>query len=227
MNINKETDVLLVIDVQHDFCPGGALAVIDGDEIVEGINTLSERFDTIVLSQDWHPENHSSFASNHEGKNEYEEIDMPYGKQKLWPNHCVQNTRGAEFREDLEPTTTRACSIVRKGMNPHIDSYSAFFENDRVTSTGLGGFLKERGIKRVFLTGLAYDFCVSFSALDAKNLGFEVVVVKDLTRSIGIPLENEQTTETVMDQRLNDEGVVVTDLAGALIDDQPKQGRLF
>lgn len=227
MNINKETDALLVIDVQHDFCPGGALAVIDGDEIVEGINTLSERFDTIVLSQDWHPENHSSFASNHEGKNEYEEIDMPYGKQKLWPNHCVQNTRGAEFREDLQPTTMRACSIVRKGMNSHIDSYSAFFENDRVTSTGLGGFLKDRGIKRVFLTGLAYDFCVSFSALDAKALGFEVVVVKDLTRSIGIPLENEQTTETVMDQRLGKEGVVITDLAGALIDDQPKQGRLF
>lgn len=206
MNIDKNTDAFLVIDIQHDFCTGGALAVVDGEEIVEGVNKLSEHFDTIVLSQDWHPQTHASFASNHEGKNAFEEITMPYGPQTLWPNHCVQDTRGAEFREDLAPTVVRACSIVRKGMHPHIDSYSAFFENDKITSTGLGAFLKDRGIKRIFMTGLAYDFCVGFSALDAKKLGFDVVVVKDLTRSIGMPLK-EGTTEDLMDKQLEEAGI--------------------
>ena len=173
---------LIVIDVQNDFCPGGALAVPEGDQIVAGINALIPSFDAVVLTQDWHPKGHSSFASLHAGKAPYDMIDMPYGPQVLWPDHCIQGTQGAEFHEDLD--TARADMIIRKGYNPAIDSYSAFFENDRTTPTGLTGYLKTRGISDLTMVGLATDFCVNFSAVDAAKLGFTVTVISDLCRAI-------------------------------------------
>ncbi|MEC8196816.1 MAG: bifunctional nicotinamidase/pyrazinamidase [Pseudomonadota bacterium] len=176
------SSALIVIDVQNDFCPGGALAVPEGDQIVEGINALMDDFDTVVLTQDWHPEGHSSFASSHEGKTPYEVIDMPYGPQVLWPDHCVQGSAGAELHADLD--VTRANVIIRKGTNPAIDSYSAFFENDQTTPTGLGGYLQALGVTEVTMVGLATDFCVQFSALDAARLGFKVNVREDLCRAI-------------------------------------------
>ena len=175
-------DVLLVIDVQQDFCAGGSLAVPDGDAVVPVINQLADRFSHIVLTQDWHPAGHQSFASSHPGKAPFETIDVPYGQQVLWPDHCVQGTFGAEFHPDL--SIPRAELVLRKGYNRQIDSYSAFFENDRKTPTGLGGYLKERGFGRVFLAGLALDFCVRFSAEDAYKLEFEVVVIEDACRAI-------------------------------------------
>jgi nicotinamidase/pyrazinamidase len=175
---------LIVIDVQNDFCPGGALAVPEGDQIVEGINTLMDDFDTVVLTQDWHPAGHSSFASSHEDKAPYEVIDMPYGPQVLWPDHCVQGSPGAELHADLN--VTRADVIIRKGTNPAIDSYSAFFENDHTTPTGLDGYLKALGVTEVTMVGLATDFCVQFSALDAARLGFKVNVREDLCRAIDL-----------------------------------------
>ena len=180
--ISTQTDLLLVIDVQNDFCPGGALAVNTGNEVVPVINGLSDGFENIVLTQDWHPAGHSSFASSHAGKSPFEVIEMPYGAQNLWPDHCVQGTAGAALHSDLN--TDKAKMIIRKGSNPQIDSYSAFFENDQKTMTGLSGFLKELGIKRLFMTGLATDFCVGFSALDGKRLGFDVFVVEDACRAI-------------------------------------------
>ena len=176
------SSALIVIDVQNDFCPGGALAVPEGNQIVEGINALMDDFDTVVLTQDWHPEGHSSFASSHEGKTPYEVIDMPYGPQVLWPDHCVQGSAGAELHADLD--VTRANAIIRKGTNPAIDSYSAFFENDQTTPTGLGGYLQALGVTEVTMVGLATDFCVQFSALDAARLGFKVNVREDLCRAI-------------------------------------------
>ncbi len=176
------SSALIVIDVQNDFCPGGALAVPEGDQIVEGINALMDDFDTIVLTQDWHPDGHSSFASSHDGKTPYELIDMPYGPQVLWPDHCVQGSAGAELHADLD--VTRANVIIRKGTNPAIDSYSAFFENDQTTPTGLGGYLQALGVTEVTMVGLATDFCVQFSALDAARLGFKVNVREDLCRAI-------------------------------------------
>ena len=176
------TQALIVIDVQNDFCPGGALAVSGGDQIVAGINALMAEFDTVILTQDWHPAGHSSFASSHPGGAPFAVIDMPYGPQVLWPDHCVQGTSGAEFHPDL--SIPRAELVLRKGYNRQIDSYSAFFENDRKTPTGLGGYLKERGFGRVFLAGLALDFCVRFSAEDAHKLAFEVVVIEDACRAI-------------------------------------------
>ncbi|MEQ6249640.1 bifunctional nicotinamidase/pyrazinamidase [Sulfitobacter sp. HNIBRBA3233] len=173
---------LLVIDVQNDFCPGGALEVSGGDEIVAGINALIGEFDAVILTQDWHPAGHSSFASVHEGKSPMEMIDMHYGPQVLWPDHCIQGSEGAEFHPLLD--TDRADLVIRKGYNPAIDSYSAFFENDHKTPTGLEGYLSTRGIKEVTLVGLATDFCVNFSAVDAAQLGLKVHVRMDLCRGI-------------------------------------------
>lgn len=178
------THALIVVDVQNDFCPGGALAVAGGDEIVAGINALMDEFPTVVLTQDWHPAGHSSFASSHDGAAPFSVIDMPYGMQTLWPDHCVQGTQGADFHPALN--TVSAAMVIRKGMTPAIDSYSAFFENDRVTPTGLEGFLRSRGITHVTLAGLATDFCVAFSALDAARLGFGVTLCRDLSRAIDL-----------------------------------------
>ncbi|QTN34462.1 bifunctional nicotinamidase/pyrazinamidase [Cognatishimia activa] len=177
-------NALIVIDVQNDFCPGGALAVPEGDQIVAGINALMPEFDAVILTQDWHPSGHSSFASSHAGKGPYETVEMPYGTQVLWPDHCVQGSGGADFHKDLD--TTRADMIIRKGYNPAIDSYSAFFENDQTTPTGLEGYLKTRGISDVTMVGLATDFCVNFSALDAAKLGLKVSVRMDLCRAIDL-----------------------------------------
>lgn len=177
-------DVLIVIDVQNDFCPGGALAVPDGDAVIAPINRVAEHFEHVVLTQDWHTPDHYSFASAHAGKKPYEQIELSYGMQTLWPDHCVQQTFGADFHPALK--LTKAELIVRKGFHRTIDSYSAFFENDRATATGLGGYLKEREFRRLFLVGLAYDFCVGYSALDAKRLGFEAVVLKDACRAIDL-----------------------------------------
>ena len=177
-------DLLLVIDVQNDFCPGGALAVAGGDSVIEPILGIAPRFEHIVLTQDWHPAGHSSFASTHPGKKPFEQIELPYGMQTLWPEHCMQQTHGAEFHPRLN--LPQAELILRKGFRPQIDSYSAFFENDRVTPTGLAGYLRERGLQRVFLAGLAYDFCVGYSALDARRLGFEAFVIRDACRAIDL-----------------------------------------
>jgi len=177
-------DVLIVVDVQNDFCPGGALEVYGGDAVIGPIHRIAERFEHIVLTQDWHPANHTSFAVMHAGKIPYDTIELTYGAQTLWPVHCVQGSRGAEFHESLQ--LTRAELIVRKGFDAQIDSYSAFFENDRRTPTGLAGYLRERGLKQCFLAGLAYDYCVGYSALDARRLGFEAVVVRDACRAIDL-----------------------------------------
>jgi nicotinamidase/pyrazinamidase len=177
-------DVLLVIDVQNDFCPGGALAVPGGDAVIAPIHRSAARFEHIVLTQDWHPAGHSSFASAHPGKVPYDQIDLSYGTQTLWPEHCVQGSKGAEFHRDLH--LPRAELILRKGFRREIDSYSAFFENDRTTATGLAGYLRERNLTRVFLAGLAYDFCVGYSALDARRLGFEAIVLRDACRAIDL-----------------------------------------
>ena len=178
------THALIVIDVQNDFCPGGALAVPEGDAIVPGINALMADFAAVILTQDWHPAGHSSFASAHPGRAPYDMTQMPYGPQVLWPDHCVQGSPGAAFHQGLN--TTRADLIIRKGMNPAIDSYSAFFENDRTTPTGLEGYLRTRGITDLTLVGLATDFCVTYSALDAARLGFKVTVREGLCRAIDL-----------------------------------------
>ena len=194
MTISK-SDLLLIIDVQNDFCPGGALAVEDGDSVVPVINRLIEKFDNIVLTQDWHPVDHSSFASNHEGQTPFSMVTMPYGEQTLWPDHCIQGTKGAEFHKDL--ITYPASLIIRKGMNPAIDSYSAFYENDHSTGTGLAGYLREHNIKRVICAGLAFDFCVFYSAQDAVKEGFETVVVTDACRAIDMDGSAQQATDTM------------------------------
>ncbi|TDK51084.1 bifunctional nicotinamidase/pyrazinamidase [Antarcticimicrobium luteum] len=177
------THALIVIDVQTDFCPGGALAVPDGDTVVDPINAMMPEFDAVILTQDWHPAGHSSFASSHPGKAPFEMTEMPYGPQVLWPDHCVQGTRGAAFHPRLR---TDGDLILRKGFRPAIDSYSAFFENDQSTPTGLEGYLRSRGIDRLTLAGLATDFCVHFSAVDAARLGFEVTVRLDACRAIDL-----------------------------------------
>ena len=179
-----DTDLLLVVDVQNDFCPGGKLAVPNGDEVVPLINRLAEKFAHVVLTQDWHPAGHLSFASSHPGKKPFETITVAYGPQVLWPDHCIQGTPGAEFHEDLD--IPGAELIVRKGFRPTIDSYSAFFENDHRTPTGLAGYLRERGFRRLFLAGLAFDFCVRYSAEDAHREKFEVVVIEDACRAINV-----------------------------------------
>ena len=195
-------EALIVVDVQNDFCPGGALAVEGGDEVVPLINDLIARFDHVVLTQDWHPAGHSSFASSHPGKSPFQTIGMPYGEQTLWPDHCVQGTPGAAFHEALE--WTKAELVIRKGFRKGIDSYSAFFENDHTTPTGLAGYLRERGITRLTFAGLATDFCVAFSALDARQLGFEAAV--ELRACRGIDLGGSLA---IMTQRMRDAGVVL------------------
>jgi nicotinamidase/pyrazinamidase len=180
----SDDDILLVIDVQNDFCAGGALAVPDGDAVVPVINRLAEGFGHVVLTQDWHPQGHSSFAAMHPGKAPFESVTMPYGAQTLWPDHCIQGTKGAEFHPHL--STQRAELVIRKGFRPAIDSYSAFYENDRSTPTGLAGYLRERGFGRVFVAGLATDFCVNYSALDARRLGFDVVLIEAACRGIDL-----------------------------------------
>jgi len=175
---------LIVVDIQNDFCPGGALAVADGDAVVPIANRLMTQFDHVVLTQDWHPADHASFAANNPGGEPFSMIEMPYGPQVLWPTHCVQGTPGAAFHADLE--TDRASLIVRKGFHSRIDSYSAFLENDHKTSTGLAGALRDRGIEEIVLVGLATDFCVHYSAIDAVSLGFGVTVVEDGCRAIDL-----------------------------------------
>jgi nicotinamidase/pyrazinamidase len=179
-----ETDALIVVDVQNDFCPGGALAVKDGDAVVAPINRLAQAFRHVIVTQDWHPADHASFASRHPGKAPFETIGLGYGPQVLWPDHCVQNTAGAAFHKDL--AVPQAELILRKGFRAAIDSYSAFAENDRTTPTGLASYLRERGLKRLFLAGLAFDFCVLYSALDGKRAGFDCSVVADACRSVDL-----------------------------------------
>lgn len=180
----RNDDLLLIIDVQNDFCPGGALPVADGDAVVPVINRLAERFDHIALTQDWHPPGHSSFATSHPGANPFDSAAMPYGQQTLWPDHCRQGTAGAAFHPELE--IDRAELIIRKGFRSEIDSYSAFFENDRRTPTGLAGYLRDRGLRRTFMVGLATDFCVHYSAVDARRLGFDTVLVESGCRAIDL-----------------------------------------
>jgi len=184
MQIRPRDDLLLIIDVQNDFCPGGALAVAEGDVTVPVINRLSERFGHVAVTQDWHPSGHSSFASSHPGFAPFETIAMPYGPQTLWPDHCVQGTPGAALHPLL--STERAELVIRKGFRREVDSYSAFFENDRRTPTGLAGYLRERGLKKIFLVGLATDYCVHYSAVDARRLGFDTVVIESGCRAIDL-----------------------------------------
>jgi nicotinamidase/pyrazinamidase len=186
-----DRDVLLVVDVQNDFCPGGNLAVPHGNEVVPVINQLAARFTHVILTQDWHPRGHLSFASSHSGKQPFETIEVAYGEQVLWPDHCVQGTPGAAFRQDLD--IPHAELVLRKGYHRTIDSYSAFYENDKKTHTGLAGYLRERVLTRVFVVGLAYDFCVRFSCEDARRGGFEAIVVEDACRGIDPAGSMDQT----------------------------------
>ena len=179
-----EHDVLIVIDVQNDFCPGGALAVAEGDAVIAPIHRVASLFQHVILTQDWHPAHHASFASSHPGKQPYQQIDMSYGAQTLWPDHCVRSSEGAKFHADLK--LPQAELILRKGYHSDIDSYSAFFENDRSTPTGLAGYLEERNLTRIFLAGLAYDYCVGYSALDARRLGLPAFILRDACRAIGL-----------------------------------------
>jgi nicotinamidase-related amidase len=180
----QEDQVLLVIDVQNDFCSGGALAVPEGDQVVLVINQLARRFAHVIMTQDWHSSDHLSFASSHPGMQPLARVELSYGSQILWPDHCVRGTRGAEFHPTLN--LTRCELIIRKGYRREIDSYSAFFENDRQTPTGLAGYLRDRGLGRLFIVGLATDFCVAYSALDARRLGLEVTVIEDACRGIDL-----------------------------------------
>lgn len=180
--MSQDESALIIIDIQNDFCPGGTLAVPNGDNIIGGVNALMDDFSAIILTQDWHPAGHSSFASSHAGNDPMSLINMPYGPQVLWPDHCVQGTSGADFHEAL--TVDKAQMIVRKGFRPEIDSYSAFFENDQTTPTGLEGYLKSRHVTDLYMVGLATDFCVNFSAQDAAKLGFKVTVNTNLCRAI-------------------------------------------
>lgn len=179
-----EQDILLVVDIQNDFCPGGNLAVPHGDEVLPVINNMAAKFAHVVLTQDWHPRGHLSFASSHPGRAPYQTIELDYGTQVLWPDHCVQGTPGAAFHQDLQ--IPHAELVLRKGYHRAIDSYSAFYENDRKTRTGLAGYLRERGFRRIFLAGLAFDFCVRYSAEDARRDGFEVFVIDDACRGIDV-----------------------------------------
>lgn len=186
-----ESDALLVIDVQNDFCPEGSLAVADGDTIVPIINQLMAQFKTVVLTQDWHPAGHSSFASSHSAKEPFTTITMPYGQQTLWPDHCFQDSPGAMFHSDLH--VAPAAMIIRKGTNPDIDSYSAFYENDHTTRTGLSGYLRDLRINRVFCCGLAFDYCVRYSAVDARKESFTTLVIDDACRSIDLDGSDNDT----------------------------------
>jgi nicotinamidase/pyrazinamidase len=195
-----DRDVLLIVDIQNDFCPGGGLAVPRGDEVVPLVNRLAARFPHVVLTQDWHPRGHLSFASSYPGRKPYETVELAYGTQVLWPDHCVQGTRGADFRTDL--AVPHAELVLRKGYHRDIDSYSAFVENDRKTATGLAGYLRERGFTRVFIAGLAFDFCVRFSAEDAHREGFGVTVVEDACRGIDVAGSMAQTRRALAELRI-------------------------
>lgn len=201
MNI-QASDCLLIIDVQNDFCSAGSLAVPDAEAILPLINELVPQFDTVVMTQDWHPAGHSSFASSHPGKQAFESITLPYGEQTLWPDHCIQGSRGADFHPDLH--TDGAQLIIRKGFRTAIDSYSAFYENDHSTTTGLTGYLQQRGIRRLFCVGLALDYCVRFSAVDARREGFDAVVLQNACR--GIDLDGSNDTALA---EMRDAGVVI------------------
>ena len=189
-----KNSVLLVVDVQRDFCPGGKLAVAGGTEIVPLINRIARDYPHVVLTQDWHPADHSSFVSQHKGAAPFSQIKMPYGAQTLWPDHCVIGSVGAGFHQDLD--LPQAELVLRKGFRRAIDSYSAFFENDRKTPTGLGGYLQERGFTHITCVGLAFDFCVRYSAEDARNLGFEVEVIEAATRAIELDGSVEDTKKS-------------------------------
>ena len=188
---------LIIIDVQNDFCPGGALEVKDGEKIIEPINSAQHKFETIILTQDWHPKDHSSFASNNSAE-VYSKIEMDYGSQILWPDHCIQGSIGANFHNNLN--TDNSNLILRKGCNPKVDSYSVFFENDKNTTTGLEGYLKKKEIKRLYLCGLAFDYCVFYSALDGVNLGFEVFVFQDLTKAIKLNNSEKIAKKTMIEK---------------------------
>lgn len=198
-----ESDCLLIIDVQNDFCHAGSLAVPDAEAIIPFINELSPRFGTVVMTQDWHPAGHSSFASSHAGRQPFESITLPYGEQTLWPDHCVQGHQGADFHPDLH--SQYAQLIIRKGFRTQVDSYSAFYENDHDTTTGLTGYLRQRGVQRVFCVGLALDYCVRFSALDARREGFEAVVLEQACRGIDVDGSNEAARAA-----MRDAGVLIT-----------------
>ena len=191
------SSALIIIDIQNDFCPGGALAVTDGDKIIEPINGAQKEFDTIILTQDWHPKEHSSFASNNSAE-VYSNVEMDYGSQVLWPDHCIQGSMGANFHENLN--TDNSGLILRKGCNPKIDSYSAFFENDKNTTTGLEGYLVKKEIKRLYLCGLAFDYCVFYSALDGISLGFDVFVFQDLTKAINLNNSEKLARKTMIEK---------------------------
>lgn len=197
MKNKKMTSALIIIDMQNDFCPGGALAVKGGENIVEHINRVQEEFETIILTQDWHPREHSSFAANHNAE-VYSNMEMDYGSQILWPNHCIQGSEGANFHRNLN--TNKGDLILRKGCNPKIDSYSAFFENDKNTTTGLEGYLIKKEIKQLYLCGLAFDYCVLYSALDGINLGFDVFVFQDLTKAIDLNNSEEIARKTMTEK---------------------------
>ena len=213
ISIDRRTDILGLIDIQPTFMPGGELAVVDGDAVVAVANRLlCDRFDHAFATQDWHPAGHSSFASSHPGRAPFDTIRLSYGDQTLWPDHGLQGSPGAALHPDLDRAKIEL--IVRKGFRRAIDSYPAFFENDRTTATGLAGYLRERGFTRIFFAGLATDFCVAYSAEDAARLGFEAFVVEDACRGIGMPLGDGETTTTAAKRRLEGQGVrfVASDL---------------
>ena len=201
LNIGMDTDVLLVIDVQNDFCPGGSLGVKDGDKIIKNINSIQDKFNNVVLTQDWHPKNHSSFVTEYKDKEVFSTVKMPYGDQTIWPAHCIQGTKGAEFHKDLN--ILKANTIIRKGFRREIDSYSAFWENDRVTSTGLEGSLKSLGVNRVFVCGLALDFCVAYSAIDSSIAGFDTFVLMNATKPVDLPGSIDATLEAFKKYNIN------------------------
>ncbi len=197
----EEHDFLLVVDIQNDFCNGGALAVPGADDIVPVTNRLMQLFHHTGLTQDWHPGDHHSFATAHPGRRPFETIELPYGRQILWPDHCVQGFAGAEFQKELN--TVRAELIIRKGFRREIDSYSAFYENDRKTPTGLTGYLRERGFRRLFLAGLATDYCVRYSAEDARQAGFDVVIIEDACRAIDLEGSLDQARSAIIEAGAN------------------------
>ncbi len=201
LNIGMDTDVLLVIDVQNDFCPGGSLGVKDGDKIIKNINSIQDKFNNVVLTQDWHPKNHSSFVTEYKDKEVFSTVKMPYGDQTIWPAHCIQGTKGADFHKDLN--TLKANTIIRKGFRREIDSYSAFWENDRVTPTGLEGSLKSLGVNRVFVCGLALDFCVAYSAIDSSIAGFDTFVLMNATKPVDLPGSIDATLEAFKKYNIN------------------------
>lgn len=201
---NRASPTLIVIDVQNDFCPGGALGVPGGDEVLPLVNRLIAAHDHVILTQDWHPAGHSSFASSHAGQSPFGSVKMPYGEQTLWPDHCVQGTAGAEFHRDL--AWTKAELVIRKGFRTAIDSYSAFYENDHATPTGLAGYLRERGFTALAIVGLATDFCVAYSALDAARLGFATTVVTDACRAIDLG-----GSLAIAEEQMRKAGVILTE----------------